>query len=61
MFETIFSDKYNKIITRDYVLESESSSIYDEIELYISNSSHLVTIEELKENFPGITNGICSQ
>lgn len=53
-----FSDKYNKIITRDYVLESESSSIYDEIELYISNSSHLVTIEELKENFPGITNGI---
>lgn len=51
-----FSDEY--VITRDYVLESESSSIYDEIELYISNSSHLVTIEELKENFPGITNGI---
>lgn len=51
-----FSDKY--VITRDYVLESESSSIYDEIELYISNSTNLVTIEELKENFPGITNGI---
>ena len=51
-----FSDKY--VITRDYVLESESSSIYDEIELYISNSTNLVTIEESKENFPGITNGI---
>ena len=51
-----FSDKY--IITRDYILETSTSSIYNEIELYITNSEHIVTFDELKEYFPGITAGV---
>jgi len=47
------SNKY--IITRDYVLKHNASSLYNEIEDYISNSSHIVTIDELKKYFPGFS------
>ncbi len=52
------TNNHELIVTRDYILESKEASIYEEICMYISNSDYIVTTDELKEYFPGITTGI---